>query len=290
MTVRSVTKKWSDDTSDTSWDGRTATDSYQVDCDSRFEAETANDGTTAIPGVGLAHTVKPSMEVENKSVSRVGFSLYEVAVNYSIPENGTFEPESNAEDPLSKPAVESWETGLLTEQFDRDVHGNVVTNTAGSVLEQPITRTITTLILNIKVNQPTPFNPAVALGFLNKTNNVTFKSVNVGQAKCIRFAPSSQNIDASASYYELHIRVEFREDGFDGRAQSRGRTMLVGGVATDILERDLPGALVADADREKGSKVSTPKLLDSNGALTDEAFYVEFDNYFTADLTKMPGV
>lgn len=290
MSVLGVTKTWSSDVSESAWDGRTATAVYQVITEDTIEAETASHGGVSIPAIGTPHPTKPSMQVESKPSTRIGFGLCEVTVNYAIPENGSFSPESDAEDPLSAPPVESWEVGTVTEQFDRDINGDVVNNSAGVPLEQPITRTINSIFLNVKSNQPTPFNPNDAIQFLNKVNSVPFRSVAVGGAKVVRYAPESAAIDDAATYFVLHIRVEFRDDGFQGRFQDRGRTMLVGDEAVDILEADRPGNLVADADRAKGTKVSTPKLLDGSGALSSEPNYITFPNYKEADLTKMPGV
>lgn len=290
MSVLGVNKTWSSDTSTSAWDGRTASEVYQVITDNKFEAETASFGNVTIPAVGTPHPDKPSMQVEDKAVDSAGFGLMNVTVNYSIPENGSFAPESDAEDPLSAPPVESWETGTVTEQFDRDINGDVVNNSAGVPLEQPITRTISTVFLNIKSNQPTPFNPSVALKFLNKVNSIPFRSVDAGHAKVVRYAPESAAIDDAATYFVLHIRVELREDSFQGRFLDRGRTMLVDGVSTKILVDDLPGALVAPELRDKGTPVSTTKLLDGDGALTADPNIIEFNNYKETNLEQMPGV
>lgn len=283
-----VTRMWSPDSSGRGKDDRTATASWQVQgVASSIAARTAVDNTTGEtpdqindPWTDRNGSVpNPFLLCDSLREETQGFELFVVTATYSVPpDGGSHNPEPD--NPLDRPAEYSWEVGLTQEVVEVDINGDAIMNAAKDPPEQPCTRDIQLIFLNVARNE-NEFDASSAIASTNKLNSDDFFGAEPGQAKCVGIW-SNKVTTPDSVYWPVRYRFEFREDGFKKRLINRGFNMINGGNLVRIVDGDEPGALVEDAVRPTRPSVSRPRLLDSDGALLadgEKPIVLEFDVY-----------
>lgn len=283
----SVTRMWSPDGADRDPDNQGTSATWQVTgVSSSIAAQTAVDATTSETPDQL-NSVYADRDGASYSlllcdgiqVRTIGFEAFEVTATYSRPsDGGSHNPEPD--NPLDRPAEYSWEVGLTQDIVEVDINGNAIENAAGDPPEQPCTRDINSVFLNVQRNEAT-FSAATAIAATNKLNTANFFGAAAGLAKCVGIW-SNKVTTPDSVYWPVRYRFEFREDGFKKRLINRGFNFINNNVLTRIVDGDEPGNLVEDAVRPTRPSVSRPRLLDANGGLLGanaQPIVLEFDVY-----------
>jgi hypothetical protein len=119
--------------------------------------------------------------------------------------------------------------GLSPETIDKDIHGNVIANSAGRPFEPKTQREFPTLILEAYKYYST-FDMAMALRYIGRGNSNTFTisqfgQVQPGQVRCLMIAPTQdfQEIaDGEQPPVEVCHRFEIRNSAVSGEANDPG--------------------------------------------------------------------
>jgi hypothetical protein len=120
---------------------------------------------------------------------------------------------------LDRPTRWRWLPGLSAETIDKDIHGNVIGNSAGTPFEPKATREFPTLILEAYRYYST-FDMAIALRFIGRVNSNAFNisqfgRVEPGQVRCLMLAPTQdfqEVADGEQPPVEVCCRFEIRNN------------------------------------------------------------------------------
>ncbi|MEM6260162.1 MAG: hypothetical protein AAGI37_17945 [Planctomycetota bacterium] len=290
-----VTRMWSPDSSGRDKDTRTASASWQVTgVSSSIAARTAVDAVTgATPDpINTVFTDRDGsipdlfLLCEGLGEKTQGFELFIVTATYSVPPGGgSHNPEPD--NPLDRPVEYSWEIGLNQENVEVDINGDAIQNAAGDPPEQPCSRDVHSVFLNVTRNEGS-FDASTAIAATNRLNTGNFFGASEGQAKCVGIW-SNKVTTADSVFWPVRYRFEFRADGFKKKLINRGFNFLNNGVLTRIVDGDEAGTLIEDAVRPTRPSVSRPRLLDANGGLlgaNDQPVVLEFDVYESTDFSQ----
>ena len=154
-------------------------------------AETADDGTTAIPAVGdglPGDTTRTVTNVSAKPRDDTGL-LFDVEVEYETPELGTFE-----EDPLTVPVDYDWDFGVGQKTYFKDEttpDPKYVTNSFGDPFDKLLQRDVGEIQVTITDNiDASAWDPVLAAEYLSPataTNAAPMTidgiSISAGQAR-----------------------------------------------------------------------------------------------------------
>lgn len=139
----------------------------------------------------------------------------------------SFAPKDFADqnNPLATPMRIKWDVGLSLEQFDRDINGNPIVNSALDPFDTPFQVEVPELTLDVVRWEPAPFDFAKAASFVGTVNEGTLKIAGVpfkdGQVFVRRIAPlNDYTLDARA--IEVGYSFCLRAQGWDIRVMDQG--------------------------------------------------------------------
>lgn len=214
--------------------------------------------TGLVPAHNEAHPLQSRLKVANRDVMRIGFNLYRLTVNYSIPADGT--EHAGTEDPLGQPPRYRWRRTTVTEEVDRDIYGNPIVNSARDPFNRPAQRDFTNRILEIRRYEPY-YDLSKAELYERKVNLGTFTitgvvSVGEGLCRCNLVSPTDEYV-ADAEYVEIVYELEFDPEGFRSRHLDEGSRAHIGdGTKAELYDKT-------------GARISSPVLLAGNGTTLD---------------------
>lgn len=267
--MATVTRQWS---SEELAPGESAAYVFEV-----LGAATAREaiGANGVPGRGSWHpedrlliAKQPNAQRKSPNGADGAGGYWHVRVAYVLAESDEGKENEN-EDPLAKPATYRWRLGLQGEQFDRDIEGNPIVNSAREPFSTPPTADVMTLTLTVERNERA-FNLNKAFFFHNAVNSDVWvvpgtggQTVQPGQARCLSIQPTSEYSRESA-YVPIAYEIEFQADGFDIRILNQGPRAATGNAngASRIL----------DSSQEP---VTTDVLLNARGQPLKEGYTVD---------------
>lgn len=174
--------------------------------------------------------------------------LLRADVTYARPSGG----QQQEENPIDEAPRVNWSYGVELEPSDRDIEGNPVTNSAGSIYEG-LTREVVVSYLRITRNESS-YDPNFALAFMNTTNSDSFPvpgpsgrryTVPALWAKCISILPAgdyTEDADYVPVEYTIAIKTpvtDFEKSGvslWDWRLMDKGTTGLFTDTTTGKLQ------------------------------------------------------
>lgn len=275
-------ERWSDVKFTPGANGYTAERAWDVD-----GATSAADALAAsgIPDINDAHPLKSDCKVKSLPVERNGFNSYLVRAIYETPADGNSHPGPGAQtDPLDMPPTIYWEIGSTSEEIDRDVNGNPLTNSAGDPYTG-VTREFTTYYLILEQNEAS-FDVDKAGDYSNYVNSHNFSITGVGtfaagNLLCKTIAPC-EPYTSGASYVRVRYTFEARVDGFKRRFRDEGV------YAWYSNSGDKKGQIYL----KTGEQITAPVLLDGTGGVKNYSAYNIGDprqTYSNANIGNPPG-
>lgn len=262
-----VTENWSD----RSYSRTRATKGYVV-----TGVANESEAEAAVPyQKGSSHPLNATLIAESPEAdSQRGPNAFHVVVTF------TTDAEPNVvEDPFTQTPEIDWDIGNELQQFDADVDGNPIVNSAGDPLDPPPAWDVGTIGCVIwKWKQS--FNPVAALQFQNTIVAQTFSffgmfTIDRGQGRCIAIRPAGAYKVEDTEKVRVGHYFEFRKgkegitnlsghDGFWGRSRDQGRnSFIVGGDKRKLCDN-------------LGVEVSVDQPLDGTGVplVTAHRLYV----------------
>ena len=178
-------------------------------------------------GVGSSHPQDGRLYIADQSAigasNEGGPTTWRVSFSYTRKDGGSVSGGAGGSELLDRPTRWRWLPGMSAETIDKDIHGNVIGNSAGVPFEPKATREFPTLILEAYRYYST-FDMAIALRFMGKLNNNIFSisqfgQVRPGQVRCLIIAPTQdfQEVeDGEQPPVEVCHRFEIRNNAVSG--------------------------------------------------------------------------
>lgn len=187
------------------------------------------------PKLNDPHPSNPDLKALEVRPDRKGIILWHVLVTYAVPEDGNRHPGKNSDDsgdPTRKPTEWDWDDGVEMEEFDRDIEGNPIVNSALDPFSTPAQATTQTLVI-VAYRWYTSFDVERSQLYRNTVNEDDWRpsgtlfggrSIPAGTAKCVSIRPTAR-LTSNARYVEVMHRFELRADGWKYRVMDQGRRM-----------------------------------------------------------------
>jgi hypothetical protein len=240
-------------------------------------------------GVGSSHPQDGRLYIADQSAigasNEGGPTTWRVSFSYTRKDGSTGGGGGGSE-MLDRPTRWRWLPGLSAETIDKDIHGNVIGNSAGTPFEPKATREFPTLILEAYRYYST-FDMAIALRFIGRVNSNAFNisqfgRVEPGQVRCLMLAPTQdfqEVADGEQPPVELCHRFEIRnkvvsgaekDPSFQLRVLDKGRS----GWWDDNGTKTRGEFSTKDPDTGDYVAVSDDVLLDGGGRPIDQAIRI----------------
>jgi len=137
-----------------------------------------------------------------------GPMLYEVTVHY-----GALTPVSGSDigepvDPLAIPPKWTWPQAAVTEQIDRDINGDPITNSAGETFDPPPTNEVQEFVARVELYRAV-FNPVLAWEYRGAVNSDIFLGFPAEKVKCTHYEGEEMQTPGGLRYrivMEFHVR------------------------------------------------------------------------------------
>lgn len=226
-------------------------------------AETADDGTTAIPETAAVHPADPTRRVKSVQVQadeEAPRTVFTVRVNYS----SKVEEQKKEEDPTDRPDEITWDFEDKAQPYFKDettpTPKNVV-NSAGEPFEEFLERDAGSLTATVRRNvAPGYYDPATAIAYKDVVNQGGFrldgKQIADGQAKLKAYTAGATKTENGFTYREVQWVLQFRES-WDDKIEDRG---------FNEKDPDNPGHVKAIVTNIPPTKPDKPWPLDGSGA------------------------
>ena len=238
---------------------RTGTRVYDVTSDDVDDdvhgAETADDGTTAIPSIGDAWDgTLTTCLVIGRSVKHGGDDdplYYEVTIEYSSEQTG-----QEIENPLSRPTQYSYDDNIVQEPYFRDTDDLPVTNSAGDDFAALPSRGASEGVIVVTRNVSS-FNDLTAESYRNTINSAN-KTINgvTYTARTLLIAgwsATGPHLENGVTFWTETIRIAKRAATWDDKFEDRGLNELSSGKPKPILDA-------------KNQPITAPYPLNGSGA------------------------
>ena len=240
-------------------------------------------------GVGSSHPQDGRLYIADQSAigasNEGGPTTWRVSFSYTRKDGSTGGGGGGSE-MLDRPTRWRWLPGLSAETIDKDIHGNVIGNSAGTPFEPKATREFPTLILEAYRYYST-FDMAIALRFIGRVNSNAFNisqfgRVEPGQVRCLMLAPTQdfQEVpDGEQPPVELCHRFEIRNLAVSGEAKDPSFKLRVldkgrSGWWDDNGTKTRGDFSTKDTETGDYVAVSEDVLLDGQGRPIDQAIRI----------------
>lgn len=232
-----------------------------------------------IPKKYQSHPVKPGMYVKNVSARMTGPQSAEVRAFYGTAgaRGGEEAPYENLDDALSQPATWSWHGRQTTEQVDRDINGDPITNSSDESPDAPLTRPFSDRHLVIVRNEAS-FDAQVADSYCETVNADAFCGWPAGTALCIEISAEAC-WQGPQLYYKVTYEFLFRMDGWKGRFLDQGYRV------KDATSASGYKAITIENDDGEQVPIQKPMNLDGEGNLLpdgDDPVWIEPELFATS--------
>jgi len=217
-----------------------------------------------IPAAYESHPYNPWWYCVEKSVEYVSSCLWKVTVHFKY-----------VPDPLSQPAVISYDFVQSTEPVEQDADGNALLNSADEPFDPPPSDEVYDLVMAVEVNWGS-FDALQAAQYINAINSdVFFYGIfSPATVRCTRFSGTPDRV-ANLEYYKVSLEFAARADGWKRRLLDQGYRIKTG---TD----DDGNTTYQQLKDEDGNLLTQPVLLDGNGerlAAGQPPVYLESNKY-----------
>lgn len=249
-----------------------------------FTTSSASEGayhvlnSSLVPKVGSIHFADTEAYLQRRSVTLTKPKFHwTVTLSYS----SQFEM---TEDPLDEPARLTIDGEKYQEVADTDRNGQAMLNSAGDYFsDPPIMRDRTDHILRVSKNVA-----EIPIWFLNSQDVVndaefTYRGLIFPERtlKIERVPIPEIQKRNDVEYFPLVIEIKYRKATWNAKPLQSGYRQLVGG---DLVK------IVSEGD---GTDLTTPALLDENGAyiphpVPTDAKYADFEIYNELDFETLP--
>ena len=215
MSISSVTEMWSRrGGKNSSEDGQKYTAAYTRAFQVEHTADEtepniliADDGTTAIPGLGDLYPTTQAIYAQDVSSEKVGPTYSIVVVEYG----GELSGPDQSDNPLNKPPEIEFSSTTTTEELDTDINGFPLTNVNGDPVFG-IKDDIWDYVLKVRRNFAV-FNTYAWRLYARSYSNDSFFFWPAGTASLRGFSvkPVQYGPGNSLTYYDVVANVAFRE-------------------------------------------------------------------------------
>jgi len=194
--------------------------------------------------------------------------------------------QTQAEDPLSRPAKAKWRSQQYRKAIDADRDGNAIVNSAGDYFDPPVE--IDQSHWTVTVTKNVSSVPTFILGYTDGLNADGFAiqgvSIGAGVAKLMDLDVSELQIEGEVAFYIFTYTMELRPETWQLSVLDQGFRYVSGDDVKLILDDSTPPRAV-----------TSPKLLDGEGAVLSDpspstAVFLDFDVYPEVDYSVLPGI
>lgn len=285
MAVVSVNKV-SDPENDRSVDQDRPIELYIVIVDTAVDGANVALNASGIPAIGDKHPTNSAATARRiRPLITASRLAYMVRVQYST--STTFvSPTLN---PLDEDPEIEWGNLDIEVIIERDINDNPITNSAGDVVDPPLTDTRTLQVCRITRNEK-KWDPEKQRFFIDTTNNATLRVAGLrlfaGQGRLRRYTgrnASRNGQDFFIVNYEIIVAsldIEAQDDSllFHRREYiDQGFNIIVGGKLVEITKDD-------------GSKLDVERKLDGTGELLPVASAAFYNTRITLEQTNWSGL
>lgn len=259
---------------DTQWTGALAVrTSIPVSLGNRYQLK--DDAGTVYEHDDAAFAMKVDASVDSAAEDD---RTWTVTVDY-----GPFDPTQFPENPIDQPLKISWGSNRFERTCDEtapdsDGATEAIVNSAGDYFDPPIAMDDSRPTLKIVRNEPT-YDPHYAYLWKDTLNQDAWNGFDPATVKMVTPLGELQYNPLCGFYYTITYEFEINEDGWVRKVLDQGLRIL------DDTGDDQEQAL-----DQKGQAVTSPVLLDGNGAKLasgDDPFYLEFKIYKEADYSVL---
>jgi hypothetical protein len=284
MAIVSVNEHWNERSASDNKEGvRDFSRSYIVVVDSPTDGQASILADPRIPAKYSIYATDTETDLGARVVSREakqegeGYFVWMVTVKYS---SKWYDAAKADENPLLRPAVNSWSSKDFQVPFTEDLDGDAVVNASKESFDPPIMKDVGRLVLTVEKNVAI-VSPTQILEYLHSVNDSDFRGFPAGQAKLMR-ASFAEQYEGEQVYDKLRLEFEFNEDGWENISVLNQGYM-------ELDPNDLTKfRMITD---RSGNPVSRPRLLDEEGdqldLATQDPVFLSFRAYPRKDFSQL---
>lgn len=292
MAVTNVDLVWSGETWDDTIEGQRAyRELYRVISNDPQESAQNVRGAAGIPALGAAFVSDAAAIAISRSASRLDTTrlVWEVTVEYEIPELEPTDPDN----PLNDPVRIRWTSSLERVPAFKDINDEAIVNSAGDYFDPPPEKDQAVWTINIQFNAAVV--PAAIISYAGAVNSgaITIDGIAIAteQARMVGLDISEVQERNEISFRTVTLGVAVVDDG--DPSLDWDLSILDQGFRIKE-EMELKDILIPDEDGNS-QRPSSPVLLDGMGAkLTDpspnSAVFLDFSVTQKLDFTVFPGI
>lgn len=254
------------------------------------EVSGVTSGTAAQAACGInkgdPHPENQAFLCDDWDVQQVAIGYYKVTFSYSDPTDQDF----SGGNPLTQPTKISWNVGLTSEVFDRDIYGTAIANSAKDPFDRPAEAGVPELLLSVSRWEPAPFNVARAVSYIGTVNvagtTVAGNRIEEGQCLCQNIAPIGEYTQ-STRYIEVVYQFQLRKQGFDFRVLDQGKRgwINLGGRYAGLQQSEIFYAPDTSRNQPGDQQITDAVRLDGKGKPID---LKKFLGKYNSDLLDGP--
>ena len=282
----SASERWEDRSSTYNGGVWEYTRGWLVQTDDKTDRESVVSTATGLPAYGELH---PSPISDAAYCNQIAYTMTDrgdTPTAWTVTASYTSARSLDETDPTSDEVLVAWQSEIYQEPVFQDVNSQAILNSAGDYFIDPSpTRDTADLIATIQANVTSV--PTWVLTYQNRVNNgsITIGGLAIAQgvAKLQRLTIGNREKRNSTTFYPLTFEIHLKEAGWRFKPLDAGfREIGYGGLVQIINDGD-------------GEEVTTPVLLDGNGAVLanpspSTAVFANYQVYEEKDFTVLPGV
>lgn len=281
MTVTSVKEVWQGRDADTDGEVRTYTRLFRVLTNNKFDEGFTVGSSPLLPALGSLYPQDSFAWCQKLSPRQESFSpfVWMVTASYSS-------QVEVSENPLNDPADIEWGGDQFQRPAVKDRDGNGIVNSAGEFFDPPLMMDDSRNFVSVK--KKLAVVPTWILNYKDAINSDSFEvdgiTVAQGLAKMQRVHVSSRIGERNGIQYRtVSMNIHLRREGWSLTALDQG---FYRKDPSDSTKR-IPCV------NDDGSRATTPKLLDGNGAQLanpslSNAVFIERDVYDELPFSSLP--